>query len=105
MKIQLDQEELKVLTDSHQKLVDDVVRLTAELMRLEERSSHTNHRVEEMVSGSQMTNALANVCAALANGNKIAAIKLVREFTRLGLKEAKDVVEGTYSGPGVTRVA
>ena len=33
------------------------------------------------------------VRAALAGGNKIEAIKLVRERTGLGLKEAKDLVE------------
>ena len=33
------------------------------------------------------------VRAALVQGNKIAAIKLVRERTGLGLKEAKDLVE------------
>jgi ribosomal protein L7/L12 len=31
--------------------------------------------------------------AELAAGNKIAAIKLLREATGLGLKEAKDAVE------------
>jgi ribosomal protein L7/L12 len=37
---------------------------------------------------------LAEVSALLAGGNKIAAIKRVRELTGLGLKEAKDYVEG-----------
>jgi len=32
--------------------------------------------------------------AALDSGNKIEAIKLYREMTGLGLKEAKDAVEG-----------
>jgi ribosomal protein L7/L12 len=35
----------------------------------------------------------AEVRAALERGNKIEAIKLVRERTGLGLKEAKDLVE------------
>jgi len=34
-----------------------------------------------------------DVRAALADGNKIAAIKLVRERTGLGLREAKELVE------------
>jgi len=34
------------------------------------------------------------VILASAGGNKIAAIKAVREVTELGLKEAKDLVEG-----------
>lgn len=37
--------------------------------------------------------------AAMASGNKIEAIKLVREATGLGLKEAKDAVEAAASGP------
>jgi large subunit ribosomal protein L7/L12 len=36
---------------------------------------------------------LAAVRALLADGQKIQAIKLVREITDLGLKEAKDYVE------------
>ncbi len=35
----------------------------------------------------------AEVRALLAGGNKIAAIKRVRELTGMGLKEAKDYVE------------
>ena len=34
------------------------------------------------------------VLSALARGDKIEAIKLVREMTGLGLREAKDTVEG-----------
>jgi ribosomal protein L7/L12 len=37
----------------------------------------------------------------IANGNKIAAIKLYREMTNLGLKEAKDAVETMISGAPV----
>lgn len=37
--------------------------------------------------------ALPEIRAALERGNKIEAIKLVREQTRLGLKEAKELVE------------
>lgn len=36
--------------------------------------------------------------AALAQGNKIAAIKLLREATGLGLKESKDAVERMGGG-------
>jgi large subunit ribosomal protein L7/L12 len=35
-----------------------------------------------------------NVDLKEAGGNKIAVIKVVREITGLGLKEAKDLVEG-----------
>ncbi len=37
--------------------------------------------------------ASAEIRGALEQGNKIAAIKLVRERTGLGLREAKDLVE------------
>ena len=39
---------------------------------------------------------MAEVRALTAQGNKIQAIKLYREATGLGLKEAKDVVESLY---------
>lgn len=42
------------------------------------------------ISGSQFS---ASVMAAMQSGNKIEAIKLLREQTGLGLKEAKDAVE------------
>lgn len=35
----------------------------------------------------------SSVMAQVRLGNKISAIKLVREFTSIGLREAKDVVE------------
>ena len=41
---------------------------------------------------------LAEVSALLAGGNKIAAIKRVRELTGLGLKEAKDYVDSLPAG-------
>jgi large subunit ribosomal protein L7/L12 len=39
-----------------------------------------------------------NVELKEAGGNKIAVIKVVREITGLGLKEAKDLVEGAPKG-------
>jgi ribosomal protein L7/L12 len=44
----------------------------------------------------------AHVAELLARGNKIEAIKLVRQHTGLGLKEAKDYVERL---PGAPRLA
>jgi ribosomal protein L7/L12 len=40
----------------------------------------------------------AHVVAALQRGQKIEAIRLLREATGLGLKEAKDVVESAQGG-------
>jgi len=37
------------------------------------------------------------IIAAVDNGNKIAAIKLLREETGLGLKEAKDAIDALAS--------
>ena len=46
----------------------------------------------------------ASVLSAIDSGNKIEAIKLLREQTGLGLKEAKDAVEAmTMPKPGMTR--
>jgi ribosomal protein L7/L12 len=49
--------------------------------------------------GSEPVLSLTDVSRILAeatSGNKIVAIKLVRELTGWGLREAKDVVEGNY---------
>lgn len=100
MKIELNTEELNRLLQPGEEAQKEVVRLTAEVVRLE-----SNRESTVTDSNYNLVNVLANVCGAISNGNKITAIKLVREFTRLGLKEAKDIVEGNYSGPGVTRVA
>ena len=40
----------------------------------------------------------ANVADALQRGNKLEAIKLLRDATGLGLKEAKDAVESAQAG-------
>jgi ribosomal protein L7/L12 len=50
----------------------------------------------------------ASVAQALRNGNKIEAIKLLREATGVGLKEAKEAVEalegrGSPTGMGISR--
>jgi ribosomal protein L7/L12 len=43
-----------------------------------------------------------NVREALAKGRKIEAIKLLREATGIGLKEAKDIVENNGPVPAVS---
>jgi ribosomal protein L7/L12 len=39
---------------------------------------------------------VTGLCDVLNSGNKINAIKFIRQCTSIGLKEAKDVVEGCY---------
>jgi large subunit ribosomal protein L7/L12 len=51
--------------------------------------------VDELLLGQiSHDSAPSNPCRAAAGANKIAVIKAVREITGLGLKEAKDLVEG-----------
>lgn len=98
MKLELSSAELQVLMAPSERAQAEVVRLTAEVARLESQPTTSGTS-----TNGDLINVLTNVCEALARGNKITAIKLVREFTHVGLKEAKDIVEGTYNGPGVTR--
>ena len=58
-----------------------------------ERQQRASPRVRSASSDQLGVLADPEVRAALAAGNKIMAIKLVRERTGLGLKEAKDLVE------------
>lgn len=46
----------------------------------------------------------AEVRASLANGRKIEAIKLYRELTGVGLKEAKEAVEAMMAAPSAAPV-
>ena|SRR5688572_12787031 len=65
-----------------------------EMVERQRRASPHLARTPSPVSTDQRTVlASAEVRAALERGDKIAAIKLVREHTGLGLKEAKDLVE------------
>jgi ribosomal protein L7/L12 len=69
-----------------------------DMIELQQRASpRANARVAPTAAPAS-TDAFAviaspDVQAALADGNKIAAIKLVRERTGLGLGEARDLVE------------
>lgn len=110
MKVELNTEELKLLLEPAQKAQESVVvlekevtRLNAEVDRLRSANPTAGAFIQDH-NRDAVLNALANVCTALSNGNKITAIKITRELTGLGLKEAKDVVEGTYNGPGVRRM-
>jgi len=104
MKVELSSGELQVLLAPGERAHAEVVRLTAENVKLQAEIATVQAGPTGSDSNQNLANVLANVCGALANGNKITAIKLVREFTHLGLPEAKDIVEGNYNGPGITRV-
>jgi ribosomal protein L7/L12 len=59
----------------------------------------TPSAAQPSVPSAQIADAgLAQISALLARGNKIEAIKRVRELTGLGLKEAKDYVEAMAAG-------
>lgn len=102
MKLDINVQELQVLLAPGQKAQESVIVLEKEVTRL---NAELDHLRAQGPGGSSanadLVNVLTNVCRAIAKGNKISAIKVVREVTHLGLKEAKDIVEGTYNGPGV----
>jgi len=98
VKIELSSAELQVLMAPGERAQTEVVRLNAEVAMM---SAGPTGTAED--NRYPVINALTHVCTALVNGNKITAIKITRELTGLGLKEAKDVVEGNYTGPGVRK--
>lgn len=57
------------------------------------RTDNMNLRKAAGMTGGFPPEKFEEIMAILAAGNKINAIKVVREFTGLGLKEAKDLVE------------
>jgi large subunit ribosomal protein L7/L12 len=87
-----------------QGLVESIEKLTvmelAELVKLLEDKFGVSAAAPVMMAGGAAGGAAAeekstfNVELTEAGGNKIAVIKVVREITGLGLKEAKDMVDG-----------
>lgn len=87
-----------------QKLVDELSKLTvmeaAELSKKLEETWGVSAAAPVVMAGGAGAGAAAeektdfDVVLASAGGNKIAVIKEVREITGLGLKEAKDLVDG-----------
>jgi large subunit ribosomal protein L7/L12 len=57
------------------------------------RSGEASHLPQSLRSDEAAVLAVPEVRTALERGRKIEAIRLVREHTGLGLKEAKDLVE------------
>jgi|SRR5579885_2303517 len=73
-------------------------RLSEEIRGLNQRIDGITRQVnsnENPAMRDHLWKVLTRVCGALARNEKILAIKLVREYTACGLKEAKDLVEGT----------
>lgn len=87
-----------------QGLVDSIEKLSvielAELVKLLEEKFGVSAAAPVMMAGGAAGGAAAeekstfNVELTEAGGNKIGVIKAVREITGLGLKEAKDMVDG-----------
>jgi ribosomal protein L7/L12 len=112
MKIDINIQELQVLLAPGQKAQENVIVLEKEVTRLQAEVDKLKAQITTMTYSSseggererdRLVDTLVHVCHYVSNGSKISAIKLVRERTGLGLKEAKDIVEGTYNGPGVAR--
>lgn len=64
-------------------LIDESLRRTA--------AYESPAAAEQFLAGEALP---ASVTAALAHGNKIEAIRLMRELTGMNLKDAKDAIEG-----------
>lgn len=87
-----------------EKLVEELSKLTvmeaAELSKKLEETWGVSAAAPVVMAGGAAAGAAAeektefNVVLASAGGNKIAVIKEVREITGLGLKDAKDLVDG-----------
>jgi ribosomal protein L7/L12 len=78
------------LTTENDKLRNDLAATKKEILALKVKTG-TNVSKTELLGFS--ADQLSQVHALLAQGNKILAIKMVREATGFGLKDAKDLVE------------
>ncbi len=103
MKIELSCAELEVIQAPIKAMADEVVRMNVEVARLQERlaSGGTVASTDGFRGSEALLRLLTRVCSHLASNEKINAIKVVREVTGCGLKEAKDVVEGNYASTKV----
>ncbi len=93
------------MSDKTDKMIEEIKKLTVlelnELVKgIEEEFGVTAAAVAAPVAGGAAADAGAaeksefNVVLKEVGGNKIAVIKVVRDVTGLGLKEAKDLVDG-----------
>lgn len=124
MRIQIELHELTEILQLHKDTLERAARaegalykseehnrnMVSQIRGLEQRIENISRDVQRMniapeglVTKMTLQDTLARVCRELANGAKINAIKIVREHTGLGLKEAKNLVEGlpiTHSSIG-----
>lgn len=98
-------EEKKVIPEKFQELVGSIEKLSvidlADLVKvLEDRFGVTAAAAPVMMAGVAAAAPAAeektsfNVELTSAGANKIAVIKVIRELTQIGLKEAKDMADG-----------
>ena len=90
IKIELSEEALHQLTDKMTSLAAENGSLMRENARLRAELE------KKPVSNTHTLAQWSHVFRFMNYGDKVAAIKLVRDMTRMGLKEAKDLVEGIY---------
>jgi ribosomal protein L7/L12 len=76
--------------------IDEAVKVYAAFMGVDEftaRAAVAQMQREDSAVGRLSDENMDEIRAALQDGNKIVAIKLYREYSGLGLKEAKDIVD------------
>lgn len=103
MKIELSSAELQVLMAPAEKAQESIIALEKEVTRLTAQLDLAKSKDGDYTSNGHVVKVLTEVCASMANQQKINAIKLVRQYTGLGLKEAKDIVEGNYPSAACNR--
>ena len=76
--------------------IDEAVKVYAAFMGVDEftaRAAVEQMQREDSAVGRLSDENMDEIRAALQEGNKIVAIKLYREYSGLGLKEAKDIID------------
>jgi ribosomal protein L7/L12 len=96
MKIECTSEEMNDLLDKQREAGEAAGKaaMKAELLYTSKPSDHNVQATYVANNNLALAAKLSLAFAEVSRGNKINAIKLVREATGLGLIEAKDVVEG-----------
>ncbi|MBZ1345414.1 MAG: 50S ribosomal protein L7/L12 [Candidatus Nealsonbacteria bacterium] len=111
----IEKEEKVKVPEKFKKLVEEIEKLSvldlAELVKVLEKKFGVS-AAPQMVAASTATPAAApaaeeknvfNVVLTVVGDKKIEVIKVVRDITQKGLKEAKDLVDAAASGPQVVK--